>query len=46
MHGGSNGYGMCYLYGYYRGAGLSREAALAAVCDAMITPEEPYTYGP
>jgi hypothetical protein len=34
--GGSEGYGMCYLFGFYRHAGLSREAARAKVCEAMI----------
>jgi hypothetical protein len=40
MHGGSEGYAMCYLYGYYHHAGETRDAAVERVCQAMVTRQE------
>ena len=34
--GGAKGYGLCYLFGYYRHAGLSREAAMEKISEAMM----------
>jgi hypothetical protein len=42
---GSDGYAMCYLFGYYRHAGHEREAALALVYKAIAQQQERGAHG-